>query len=109
MTTPARTEHPAINRSIEIYNSRDEGDQLRDLTDAETTFLASVHLITMRRAKYVGNAVRQWGDLTEAYWCAVRLADRQQADELSLALEIYESSVEALDLIDEIELAQAAE
>lgn len=109
MTAPARAEHPAINRAIEIYNSRDDGDRLRDLTDAETTFLASVHLIGMRRAKYVGDAVRQWGDRTEAYWSVVHMADRQRADDLSHALEVFEASIDAQDEVEEIELAMAAE
>lgn len=107
--TPARAEHPAIIRSIEIYNSRDDGNRLRDLTDAEATFLASVHLIGMQHAETVGIAVRAWGDLTEAYWCVVRLADRQQAADLSHALEVFEASIDAEDEVEEIELMAAAE
>lgn len=101
--------HPAVRRSIEVYNSRDADDKLRDLTDAETTFLASVHLAGMRRTETVGAAVKMWGDRTEAYRCVVRLADAQQRDDLSLALEVFEASVEAEDLLDEIQLAMAAE
>lgn len=107
---PARQlTHPAILRAQEVFNMRDEQDRLRDLTDAETVFLASVHVAGMRRAQAVGIAVKLWGDLTEGYWCAVRLADAQERDDLSLALEIFEASVDAEDQLDEIELAMAAE
>jgi hypothetical protein len=104
----ART-HPAILRAQEVYNSRDDGNRLRDLTDAEATFLASVHLITTQRAKSVGIAVRQFGDLTEAYWCVVRLADAQERDDLTHALEVFEAGVDADDEVEEVELAMAAE
>lgn len=102
-------EHPAIRRAIEVYNSRDDGNRLRDLTDAEATFLASVHLARTRRTETVGGAVMAWGDRTEAYWCVVRLADAQLRDDLSLALEVFEASIEAEDELEEIQLAMAAE
>lgn len=101
--------HPAIRRSIEVYNERGENDRLRDLTEAETTFLASVHLAGMRRTETVGAAVKAWGDRTEAYWCVVRLAAAQERNDLTLALEVFEASVEADDLLEEIELTMAAE
>lgn len=101
--------HPAVRRSIEVYNSRDADDKLRDLTDAETTFLASVHLAGMRRAETVGASARQWGRETEAHRCVERLAAAKERDDLSLALEVFEASVEAEDLLDEIQLATAAE
>jgi hypothetical protein len=107
--TARQLTHPAILRAQEIYNERDEDNRLRDLTEAETTFLASVHLAGARRTETVGGAVLAWGDRTEAYWCVFRMAAAQEKDDLSLALEVFESSVEADDLLEEIQRAMAAE
>lgn len=101
--------HPAIIRAQEIYNARDQDNRYRDLTDAETTFLAAVHLAGTRCSQTIGSAVRTWGDNTEAYWCVVRLARAQEADDLTLALEIFDASIDAEDQLEEIELAMAAE
>lgn len=107
--TARQLTHPAILRAQEVVNERDENNRYRDLTEAETTFLESVHLAGKRRTETVGGAVLAWGDRTEAYWCVVRLADAQQKDDLSLALEVFEASVEAEDLLEEVQLAMAAE
>jgi hypothetical protein len=110
MTTPLTARqltHPAILRAQEVHNEREEGGALRDLTDAETVFLAAVHIAGMRCVQTIGHAVRQWGDRSEAYWCVVRLARAQEADDLSLALEIFENSVEAADEALEIEMMAA--
>lgn len=107
--TARQLTHPAILRAQEIWNASDEDNRYRDLTEAETTFLASVHEAGKRRSETVGGAVLAWGDRTEAYWCVYRLAAAQQRDDLSLALEVFEASVEAEDLMDEIQLAMAAE
>lgn len=109
LKTARQLTHRAILRAQEVNNERDENNRLRDLTDAEATFLASVHLIGMRRVQTVGIAAREHGYLSEAHQCAEFLAARQERDELTLALEVFEASVEASDLVDEIELAEAAE
>lgn len=106
--TARQLTHPAILRAQEIYNERGEDNRLRDLTEAEHIFLASVAAVAGRHTKIVGAACKFWGDRTEAYWIVVRLADAQQKDDLSLALEVFEASVEAEDLLDEIQLAMAA-
>lgn len=107
--TARQLTHPAILRAQEIYSERDRDNRLRDLTEAETAFLASVHLAGMMRAKFVGDAVRDYGDGTELYWIVVHLADAQRRRDLSLAMEVLEASVEAEDLLEEIQHAMAAE
>jgi hypothetical protein len=109
LKTARQLTHPAISRAQEINAERNEDNRLRDLTEAETTFLASVRLAGMRRTKYVGDAVRQWGDLTEDYWRVVRLANNQERADLTLAMRIFQASVEADDELDEILFATAAE
>lgn len=102
MTAPSITArqltHPAILRSQEVYNARGEDNRLRDLTDAEAVFVAAVHLAGTRRTETVGFAISNFGYGSEAHSAAVRLADRQEKAELSLALEIFEASVEAEEL-----------
>ena len=87
----AKTTHPAYRIVSELYSDP------RDLELYEQTFLSAVHLAGTRRAETTGFAVRHYGDLTEGYWATVRLADRQLAADLGMALTKYRNEAEQID------------
>jgi hypothetical protein len=95
------TTHPAILKAQEIY------DRLGDLEPGQQALLTAVYRFTMECARTKGEAVRQWGDGSQAYDAVAYLADRKQAAGLAAALEQFEQSFEDHDEIEEIELAMA--
>ena len=86
-----KTLHPAYQIASELYA------EPRDLEPHEQTFLSAVHLAGTRRSETVGFAVRHYGDLSEGYWATVRLADRQLAADLGMALTKYRHEAERID------------
>ena len=94
--------HPALLKATEIY------DRPGDLESHELDLLMAVRLAGSERTVSVASAVRMFGDLTPAYHATVYLADRKVADDLAVALDRYEQSLEDQDLV-EFAMAEAAE
>lgn len=95
--------HPAILKAQELY------DEPRDLETHEQTLIADVNRITMECARNKGSAIRAWGLGSIGADAVANLANSQQTERLTLALERYSLAVEAQDEVEEIELAEAAE
>lgn len=100
--TARQLTHPAILRAVQVYAR--EGD----LTSAEETFLRAVRAADVKKTATLEQAGRDWGFGSIAWDAVKTLSSRKRDADYARALEVFEASVEAEDLLDEIQLTMAA-
>jgi hypothetical protein len=102
-----KTIHPAIIITQGFY------DETRDLEQHEQRLLIDVSMARHDRARSIGYAVKNFGDLTPAYHATVFLADRAHDETLDKALAKYQAAQDLeyageMDLV-EYHMSEAAE
>lgn len=100
--------HPAILKSQELFDVRDEDGALRDLDDNERALRTAVDVITWRKVAAYKAAQNVWGDIPRQYRACLIIADEKERLELDAALAAYMDGLEYQDKLEEVVLAIAS-
>jgi hypothetical protein len=100
-TAVADATHPALLRAQEIF------DLPGDLNPDQAQFLNDVHRIGWDKVRDYQTAQRVWGDAPKMLLACQITADKHCSDDLALALDRYEQSIEAQDELLDIAFAMA--